>query len=86
MPALVVTVLVDAASGELHVLDPPGWRSGLPYPKLRDESIRFRAEVMEPGDDSNQTGFELPSTPPEDPLGNKASLATELCAAHKVAR
>ena len=37
--------------------------SGLPYPQPRDEPIRFRAEVMEPGEDFDQTGFELPAAP-----------------------
>jgi len=62
-PRPEVAVLVDAASGELHVLDPPGWRPGLPYPKPRDGAIRFRAEVMEPGEEFDQTGFELPPVP-----------------------
>jgi hypothetical protein len=34
-----------------------------PYPHPRDEPIRFRAEVMEPGEDFDQTGFELPAAP-----------------------
>jgi hypothetical protein len=55
-----VAVLVDAASGELHALDPPDLSPGLRYPQPRDEPIRFRAEVMEPGEDFDQTGFELP--------------------------
>jgi hypothetical protein len=29
----------------------------------RDEPIRFRAEVMEPGEDFDQIGFELPAAP-----------------------
>ena len=66
-PRPEVTVLVDAASGEFHVLDPPACPPGLPYPKPRDEAIRFRAEVMEPGEDFDQTGFELPTAPAEDP-------------------
>jgi len=33
------------------LLDPPDFPPGLPYPKPRDEPIRFRAEVMEPGED-----------------------------------
>jgi len=49
-PRPEVTVLVDAASGEFHVLDPPACPPGLPYPKPRDEPIRFRAEVMERGE------------------------------------
>ena len=60
-------MLVDAASGELHVFDPPGWQAGLPYPQPRDEPSRFRAEVMEPGESFDQTGFELPPAPTEDP-------------------
>ncbi len=66
-PRPEVTVLVDAVSGELHVLDPPACPPGLPYPQPRDEAIRFRAEVMEPGEDFDQTGFELPPAPLEDP-------------------
>ena len=62
-PRPEVAVLVDAASGELHALDPPDLSPGLPYPQPRDEPIRFRAEVMEPGEDFDQTGFELPPPP-----------------------
>jgi hypothetical protein len=62
-PRPEVAVLVDAASGELHALDPPGFPPGLPYPQPRDEPIRFRAEVMAPGEDFDQTGFELPPPP-----------------------
>ena len=62
-PRPEVAVLVDAASGELHALDPPELPPGLPYPQPRDEPIRFRAEVMEPGEDFDQTGFELPPPP-----------------------
>ena len=33
----------------------------------RDEPIRFPAEVMAPDESFDQTGFELPSAPSEDP-------------------
>ena len=59
-PRPEVAVLIDAASGEWHALEPPGFPPGLPYPQPRDEPIRFRAEVMEPGESFDQTGFELP--------------------------
>ena len=62
-PRPEVAVLVDAASGELHALDPPDLPPGLPYPQPRDEPIRFRAEVMDVGEDFDQTGFELPPPP-----------------------
>jgi len=58
-----VAVLIDAATGDCHALDPPDFPPGLPYPRPRDEPIRFRAEVMDPGEDFDQTGFELPAAP-----------------------
>lgn len=33
-------------------------------PRPRDEPIRFRTEVMKPGKDFDQPGFELPPPPP----------------------
>ncbi len=62
-PRPEVAVLVDAVSGELHALDPPDFSPGLPYPRPRDEPIRFRADVMEPGESIKQIGFELPPAP-----------------------
>ena len=49
--------IAGAAPGQTHA--PPG----LPYPQPRGEPIRFRAEVMEPGESFDQTGFELPPPP-----------------------
>ena len=66
-PRPEVAVLIDAATGDCHAVDPPDFPSGLPYPQTRDEAIRFRAQVMEPGEDFDQTGFELPAAPAEDP-------------------
>ena len=62
-PRPEVAVLIDAATGDSHALDPLDFPPGLPYPQPRDEPIRFRAEVMEPGEDFDQTGFELPLPP-----------------------
>jgi hypothetical protein len=62
-PRPEVAVLIDAATSEWRALDPPRFPPGLPYPQPRDEPIRFRAEVMEPGEDFDQTGFELPPAP-----------------------
>ncbi len=62
-PRPEVNVLIDAATGDCHVLDPPDFPPGLSYPRPRDEPIRFRAEVMEPGESFDQTGFELPLPP-----------------------
>ena len=62
-PRPEVAVRIDAATGDCHALDPPDFPPGLPYPQPRDEPIRFRAEVMEPGEDFDQTGFELPLPP-----------------------
>ena len=62
-PRPEVAVLIDAATGDCHALDPPDFPPGLPYPQPRDEPIRFRAEVMEPGESFDQTGFELPLPP-----------------------
>ncbi len=39
--------------------DPPPDPPGLPYLQPRHEKIRFRAEVMAPGESFDQTGFEL---------------------------
>ena len=66
-PRPEVTVLVDAASGAAHPIESPAGSSGLAYPQHRDDAIRFRAEVMEPGESFDQTGFELPPAPPQDP-------------------
>jgi len=62
-PRPEVDVLIDAATGDCHALDPPDFPPGLPYPQPRDEPIRFRAEVMEPDEDFDQNGFELPMPP-----------------------
>ena len=64
-PIAEVTVLVAAASGAAYPVDPPPFESRLPYPRPRDEPIRYRAEVMAPGEDFDQTGFELPAAPAE---------------------
>ncbi len=45
-------------------IEPPQpFESRLPYPRSRDEPIRYRAEVMAPGEDFDQTGFELTPAP-----------------------
>jgi hypothetical protein len=62
-PRPEVAVLIDAATGDCHALDPPDFPSGLPYPQPRDEPSRFHAEVMEPGESFDQTGFEQPAAP-----------------------
>ena len=62
-PRPEVDVLIDTATGDFHPLDPPDFPPGLPYPQPRGEPIRFRAEVMEPGESFDQTGFELPPPP-----------------------
>jgi hypothetical protein len=46
-------------TGAAYPVDPPPFASRLPYPWPRDEAIRYRAEVMAPGEDFDQTGFEL---------------------------
>ena len=67
-PVPEVTVLVAADCGAAYPVDPPLFESRLPYPRPRDEPIRYRAEVMAPGEDFEQTGFELPPAP-ADPAG-----------------
>ena len=62
-PVPEVAVLVSAYSGTAYPVDPPSLESRLPYPRPRDEAIRYRAEVMVPGEDFDQTGFELPPAP-----------------------
>lgn len=62
-PVTEVAVLVSADSGTAYPIDPPSLESRLPYPQPRDEAIRYRAEVMVPGEDFDQTGFELPPAP-----------------------
>lgn len=60
-PVPEVTVLVVADSGAAYPVAPPPFESRLPYPRPRDAQIRYRAEVMAPGEDFDQTGFELPA-------------------------
>jgi hypothetical protein len=62
-PRPEVDVVIDAATGDCHPIDPPDFPPGLPYPQPRHKKIRFRAEVMEPGESFDQTGFELPLPP-----------------------
>ena len=62
-PRPEVAVLIDAASGDCHAIDPPDCPPGLPYPQPRHEQIRFRAEVMDPGESFDHAGFELPAAP-----------------------
>jgi hypothetical protein len=62
-PVPEVTVLVAADSGPAYPVDPPPFASRLPYPRPRDEPLHYRAEVMAPGEDFDQTGFELPLAP-----------------------
>lgn len=62
-PVPEVTVLVAANSGAASPVDHPPFESRLPYLRSRDEPIRYLAEVMEPGEDFDQTGFELPAAP-----------------------
>jgi hypothetical protein len=61
-PRPVVDVLIDATTRDCHPLDPPPGPPGLPYPQLRHEKARFHAEVIEPGESVDPTGFE-PSPP-----------------------
>lgn len=63
-PRPEVGVLIDAATSDCHAADPPDFSPRLPYPQPRDQPIRFRADVMEPSEDFDQTGFELPLPPP----------------------
>ncbi len=62
-PVPEFTVLVAADSGTAYPIDPPPFESRLPYPQPRDGPIRYRAEVMAPGEDFDQTRFELPPAP-----------------------
>jgi hypothetical protein len=57
------SALIDAATVDCHALDPPDFPPGLPYLQPLDEPIRFRTEVMEPGESFDQSGFELPPPP-----------------------
>ena len=79
-PRPEVAVLVDAASGALYPLAPPDSPPGLPYPQPRHEAIRFRAEVMEPDADFDQTGFELTPVPlPADDQSGQQELFCDDC-------
>ena len=67
VPEVTVLVATDSlsactaqAGGAAYPVDPPPFESRLPYPRPRDEALRYRAEAMEPGEDFDQTGFELP--------------------------
>ncbi|MBI4621699.1 MAG: hypothetical protein HY736_00565 [Verrucomicrobia bacterium] len=70
-PRPEVTVLVAADSRTAHPVDTPRFESRLPYPRPRDEPLRYRAAIVEPGEDFDQTGFELPPAPeaPAEALG-----------------
>ena len=73
-------MLVDAASGAAHPIESPAWSSGLPYPQHRDDVIPFRAEVMEPGESFDQTGFELtPASLRADDEGGQQELFSDDC-------
>lgn len=67
-PRPEVNVLIDAATGACHALDPPVFPPGLPYSQPRDEPIRFCAEVLAPGESFDQTGFEWPLPPHVAPV------------------
>jgi hypothetical protein len=69
-PRPEVAVLLDAGDGAAYPTETPATPPGLPtclpagmYPKPRDEAIRIRAATLEPGEDFEQCGFELPPPP-----------------------
>jgi hypothetical protein len=62
-PGPEVTVLVAADSGAAYPVDPLRCESRLPYPRPRDDPLRYRAAVTESGEAFDQTGFEFPPTP-----------------------
>lgn len=62
-PVPEVNVMVAADSGTAYPVDSPRFESRLPYSRPRGDPLRYRAEVMAPGEDFDQTGFELPPAP-----------------------
>jgi hypothetical protein len=67
-PRPEVNVLIAAATGACPAFDPPVFPPGLPYSQPRDEPIRFRAEVMAPGESFDQTGCAGPLPPHVAPV------------------
>jgi len=54
--------------------------ASVPYPQPRHEAIRFRAEVMEPAESFDQTGFELTPVPlPADDQSGQQELFRDDC-------
>ena len=62
-PAPTGTVVVDARTGTAYPVDARTGTADLPYPKIHDESLRFRAGVRDPCADFDQTGFAWPRAP-----------------------
>ncbi|MSU50192.1 MAG: hypothetical protein EXS37_14095 [Opitutus sp.] len=58
---------VPADSGATYPIDPPRCEPRLPYPRPRDEPLRYRSAMMETGETFDQTGFELPPAPEAAP-------------------
>ncbi len=65
-PSDDASVLLDAGTGQAYLTAPPRCAQRLPYTQVQAESLRYRAAVMEPGDNFEQMGFTLPAAP-EDP-------------------
>jgi hypothetical protein len=79
-PPPELTALIGAESGATFPADLPRIGSRLPYPRPRAEPLRYRAELMAPGEDLDQTGFKLPPAPEAeaDAIG-QGQLFTDDC-------
>ena len=62
---------VDPRPGPAFAVEPRAGPADLPYPRIHDEALRFRAVVMDPRNEFDQTGCAWPRAPidPADPLG-----------------
>ncbi|MEN9632319.1 MAG: hypothetical protein RL077_723 [Verrucomicrobiota bacterium] len=78
-PAPAGTVVVDARTGTAYPVDPRPGSAELPYPKINEESLRFRAAVMDPRADFDQTGLAWPNAPvdPADAPGQGQMFADD---------
>jgi hypothetical protein len=71
--------VVDAHTGTAYPVDPSPGPANLPYSKINDESLRFRAAVMDPRADFDQTGLAWPNAPvdPADAPGQAELFADD---------
>ena len=71
--------MVAARPGPAYPVDPRPGSADLPYPKIHDEALRFRAAVMDPCADFDQTVCAWPRAPaaPADAPGQGQLFADD---------